>query len=119
MGILSLRATSAIKVKILQTQGLLLAQQHRAFDHVAKLSDISRPCVRLESLQALWPEFQATAAKIRRKFFQQVFGEHRNVFLARAQGRKGQGNRTDAKVKIVPEFLFTYQMANVLMRGRQ
>ena len=50
----SLHSPAPIKVKIFQAEGFLFAEQYGALNHIAEFSDIPRPRIRSQSLEAVW-----------------------------------------------------------------
>ena len=52
----------SVKLKVLESDVLLPAQQHRTFNNIAKLSDVARPRIGLKGLNATFIKIQLTTA---------------------------------------------------------
>jgi hypothetical protein len=52
----------SIELEIVESDGLLAAQQNRAFDNIPKFSDVARPGIGFQGLNAALIKFQLAAA---------------------------------------------------------
>ena len=82
---------------------------HRPFDHVAKLPDISRPMVGTQKIN----RFVSKSSQGFSGFFgialQEMIGEYGYVVQPLSEGRYINGDHVDTIVEIVSELFFFYQ----------
>ena len=98
-----LRPGSSVKVKVLEADGFLIAEQYRPLDHVAQFPDIAWPRIGLESFETIGTQSHFPTAKIGAKLFKQVFSEYRDIFFAFSERRESQRNGTDSEIQIFSE----------------
>src|SRR5438105_7835202 len=90
-----------------------------AFEHIAKLADVSRPSITLEKLA----DFGVYAANLTAVFGievpQNVFDEQREVLLAIAQGRQMNVKNVQAEIEILPELGVRHGLLGIFVRSRE
>src|ERR1700730_12025394 len=57
------------------------AQDHRSFNNVLQLTDISRPCIRLAPLQRIFVDLANVLSDFFRVAFYEILNENRNVIF--------------------------------------
>ena len=68
-----------IEIKVFETDTLFLTQQQGSLNYIAQLSDISRPCIGLQSLKTVVIKLDLTPSQIGRDFIQEILGHDRNI----------------------------------------
>src|SRR5260370_42375710 len=76
-------------------KGVAAAQDHRSFNNVLQLADVSRPWIRLAQLQRLVVDLADLLSSFLRVAFYEILHQHRNVLPPLAQ--RGQLDRENVQ----------------------
>ena len=88
-----------------------------ALDHVLELAHVARPGVALQAGERLVREAVEVPVVLGGVHPQEVLGQHRHVFPALAQGRRGDRDDVEPVVEVLPEALLAHEHGQVLVGG--
>src|SRR5689334_18104501 len=86
---------------VVELDGARIREDHRPFDDIAKLTQISRPVVTIHRSQGFRRKGLRLFARVRSKEFEMQQGETLDILRAFAQCGEAQGNHVESIIEIL------------------